>query len=71
MNCHARTNLLNELSRALAAYSAAVNRINHDESFSFELAREVRKTRDEYSACRLLLVKHESEHGCSMVLVEV
>jgi hypothetical protein len=70
MNCHARTNLLNELSRALAAYSAAVNRINHDESFSFELAREVRKTRDEYSACRLLLVKHESEHGCSMVLVE-
>jgi hypothetical protein len=69
MLCEARTQLLNELSRAVTAYNQAVGQLNTlDGSLPFLLREELRQVRAECHACRVALHQHEREHGCSLVL---
>ena len=69
MKCEARTQLLNELSRAVAAYHQAVHDlINRNGSAPAALFEQVRQMKAECSASREALLKHEVEHGCSLVL---
>jgi hypothetical protein len=67
MNCEARIQLLNELSRAVAAYNQAVHRMVADEaSLRFTLREQARLARENCNACRVALLEHEREHGCSI-----
>jgi len=69
MKCETRTQLLNDLSHAVAAYHQAVHElISQNGSSPAALLEQVRQVKAECSASREALLKHEGEHGCSLLL---
>ncbi len=68
MGCETRTQLLNELSRAVAAYNRAVNQMIHREAGPPELREQAAQAREECNACRAALLEHERDHGCSILV---
>jgi hypothetical protein len=70
MSCETRTQLLNELSSAVADYNRAVNRMIRRSGLQPPAMRaEVIQAREECDASRAALLEHEREHGCVSVLV--
>jgi len=63
-----RTQLLNELSRAVAVYNRAVNQMMNRDSTPPELREQAAQAREECNACRAALLEHERDHGCSILV---
>jgi predicted ATP-grasp superfamily ATP-dependent carboligase len=66
MTCEARTQLLNELSRAVSAYNRVVNQMINRNISPPELREQAEQAREACYTCRAALQEHERRHGCSI-----